>query len=149
MVGIGEIVARILFSLLFGGLIGIERELKQKKGAGFRTHILVCIGSCLIMLTSIYVFDIYKDISVFDPSRMAAAVVTGVGFLCAGTIIRQGDSVAGLTTAASLWISAAIGLAVGCGFYQGAFVGTLVVLLTLLVLRRFEYKISKTKKGGQ
>ncbi|MFC1593732.1 MgtC/SapB family protein [Candidatus Omnitrophota bacterium] len=149
MLGTGEIVGRIFFALLFGGFIGLEREMKKSRGAGLRTHILVCIGSTLIMLTSLYVFDIYKDIANFDPGRLAAAVITGVGFLCAGTIIRQGDSVAGLTTAASLWISAAIGLAIGCGFYQGACIATALVLLTLLVLRRFETKLERARKGGQ
>ncbi|MFC1704463.1 MgtC/SapB family protein [Candidatus Omnitrophota bacterium] len=148
MIGLGEIIVRILAALLCGGLIGLEREIKHKWGAGFRTHILVCIGSTLIMLTSFYVFDIYKDVARFDPGRLAAAVITGIGFLCAGTIIRQGDSIAGLTTAASLWIVAAIGLAIGCGFYTGATIGTVVVLITLMVLRGLEHKIHKGKKGG-
>ena len=82
---------------------------------------LVCLGSTLIMLTSIYVFDIYKDIGPVDPSRMAAGVITGIGFIGAGAIIRYGMAVKGLTTAATLWVTSAVGLAIGCGFYLAGF----------------------------
>lgn len=131
------IVERLIFSVLLSGLIGLERQL-HRRAAGLRTHILVCIGSTLIMLTSMYIFDIYKGITSIDPSRIAAGVITGIGFLGAGTIIRYGEEVRGLTTAASLWVVAGVGLAVGCGFYVAAFATTILVLLVLLLLRQIE-----------
>jgi putative Mg2+ transporter-C (MgtC) family protein len=96
------------------------------------------------MLTSLYVFDIYKDKVALDPGRIAAGVITGVGFLCAGTIIRYGEAVKGLTTAASLWIVSGLGLSVGCGFYQASYIATLLTLIVLLILRPFEkYLLNK------
>jgi putative Mg2+ transporter-C (MgtC) family protein len=127
-------------AIILGGLLGLEREFRHR-GAGFRTHILVCLGSTLIMLTSLYVFDIYKDIATIDPSRIAASVVTGIGFLCAGTILRYGASVRGLTTAASLWIAAGIGLALGCGFFIGAIVAALLAIFALYALRNIDRKL--------
>jgi len=137
-----QVIFRLLLALILGGLIGSERELRHK-GAGFRTHILVCMGSALIMLTSLYVFDIYKDIANLDPSRIAAGVITGIGFLCAGTILRYGGSVIGLTTAASLWIASAIGLALGCGFYSGAIFSSLLVFIVLFFLRNLDEKLAR------
>jgi putative Mg2+ transporter-C (MgtC) family protein len=131
------VMIKILFSAFLGGLIGIERELHRHE-AGLRTHILVCLGSTLIMLTSTHVFDIYKDVAPVDPSRIAASVVTGIGFIGAGAIIRYGMAVKGLTTAASLWVASAVGLAIGCDFYFAAVFTTLVVLAVLLFLRKFE-----------
>ncbi len=135
-----QIIIRLILSILLSGFIGLERQI-HRRTAGLRTHILVCLGSCLIMLTSLYVFDIYKDKVPLDPVRIAAGVITGVGFLCAGTIIRYGEAVKGLTTAASLWVVAAIGLAVGCGFYSGAVISAILTLITLLFLRYIEGKI--------
>ena len=135
-----QIIIRLILSILLSGFIGLERQI-HRRTAGLRTHILVCLGSCLIMLTSLYVFDIYKDKVPLDPVRIAAGVVTGIGFLCAGTIIRYGEAVKGLTTAASLWVVAAIGLAVGCGFYSGAVISAILTLITLLFLRYIEGKI--------
>ncbi|MBL7130603.1 MAG: MgtC/SapB family protein [Candidatus Omnitrophica bacterium] len=132
-----SIILKIVLSALFGGIIGIERELHRHE-AGLRTHILVCMGSTLIMLTSLYVFDIYKEIGVVDPSRIAAGVITGIGFIGAGAIIRYGTAIRGLTTAASLWITSAVGLAVGCGFYLGAILVTFGTFIVLLVLRKLE-----------
>ena len=136
---------RILGAFLLGGVIGLERE---KKGhiAGLRTHILVCVGSCLIMLTSIYVYEMYQGKAAVDPSRIAAGVVTGIGFLGAGTIIRSirgSEGIKGLTTAASIWVSSAIGLAVGCGYLSGAIAATVVTFLTLSFLKTFENKLQK------
>lgn len=131
------VIERLIFSVLLSGLIGLERQL-HRRAAGLRTHILVCIGSTLIMLTSLYIFDIYKGVTAIDPARIAAGVITGIGFLGAGTIIRFGEEVRGLTTAASLWVAAGVGLAVGCGFYVAAFATTILVLLVLLILRRVE-----------
>jgi putative Mg2+ transporter-C (MgtC) family protein len=135
-----QVIIRLILSILLSGFIGLERQI-HRRTAGLRTHILVCLGSCLIMLTSLYVFDIYKDKVPLDPVRIAAGVITGIGFLCAGTIIRYGEAVKGLTTAASLWVVAAIGLAVGCGFYSGAVISAILTLITLLFLRYIEGKI--------
>jgi len=131
------VILRLMISLILGGLIGLERQL-HRRTAGLRTHILVCLGSCLIMLTSLYVFDIYKDKVALDPARIAAGVITGIGFLGAGTIIRAGEAVKGLTTAASLWLVAGIGLAVGCGFYKAGIFATILALITLFFLRYLE-----------
>jgi putative Mg2+ transporter-C (MgtC) family protein len=98
------------------------------------------------MLTSLYVFDIYKDRVALDPARIAAGVITGIGFLGAGAIIRYGEEVRGLTTAASLWVVAAIGLAIGCGFYNAAIFTCIMALVSLLVLRRIEDKFLGKKE---
>lgn len=135
-----QIILRLFISTILGGFIGLERQL-HRRAAGLRTHILVSVGSTLIMLTSLYIFDIYKDKVPLDPARIAAGVITGIGFLGAGTIIRYGEEVRGLTTAASLWVVAAVGLAIGCGFYVAAVAATVIVLLALLALRRLESKI--------
>ncbi|MFA4888384.1 MAG: MgtC/SapB family protein [Candidatus Omnitrophota bacterium] len=132
-----QIVLRLTLSVVLGGLIGLERQL-QKRHAGLRTHILVTLGSCLIMLTSLYVFDIYKDVAAMDPARIAAGVITGIGFLGAGTIMREREGVKGLTTAASLWVVAGIGLAVGCGFVRAAAYTTVLALVVLFFLRYAE-----------
>ncbi|MFC1566824.1 MgtC/SapB family protein [bacterium] len=133
---------RLVLAAVLGGVLGMERE-KQKRSAGLRTHILVCLGSTLIMLVSIYVFQIFTKGETADPSRIAASVVTGIGFLGAGAIIRSRENVIGLTTAASIWVSAGIGLAVGCGFYIGAFMATLIAFLTLGILKNVENSRSK------
>ncbi|HHU76056.1 MAG TPA: MgtC/SapB family protein [Firmicutes bacterium] len=131
-----EVAFRLFLALLFGGIVGFERE-SQNRPAGFRTHILVSVGSALVMLVSAYGFSgglIDFGVKV-DPSRIAAQVVTGVGFLGAGTILRHGNTVIGLTTAATLWLVSGIGLAVGIGFYLGAALATLAVLISLIMLR--------------
>ncbi|MDD4907857.1 MAG: MgtC/SapB family protein [Candidatus Omnitrophica bacterium] len=132
-----QIIGRLILTLFLCGLIGLERQI-HRRTAGFRTHILVGMGSCLIMLTSMYIFDIYKSQVALDPARIAAGVVTGIGFLGAGAIIRYGDSVKGLTTAASLWVAAGIGLAVGCGFYSAALWTTVFTVVVLFCLRYLE-----------
>ncbi|MGH2687527.1 MAG: MgtC/SapB family protein, partial [Actinomycetota bacterium] len=117
-----DMVARVLGSALLGGLVGLERELKNRP-AGFRTHILVSLGACLFTMAGAYgarVFYGAEGAADLDPTRVAAQVVTGIGFLGAGAIIRTGANVQGLTTAAALWVTAAIGLAVGLGFWGGA-----------------------------
>ncbi len=131
------ILMRLVIAAILSGIIGFEREF-HGRAAGFRTHILLCIGSTLIMLTSMHIFDLYSSRVSVDPARIAAGVITGIGFLGAGTIIRYGEEVRGLTTAASLWVVAGIGLAVGCGFYTAALSTTAIVLLVLLILRRVE-----------
>ncbi|MCM8801460.1 MAG: MgtC/SapB family protein [Candidatus Omnitrophica bacterium] len=135
-----QIIAKLSLSIILSGFIGIERQL-HRRTAGLRTHILVCLGSCLIMLTSLYVFDIYKDQVSLDPARIAAGVITGIGFLGAGTIIREREKVKGLTTAASLWVVAGIGLAVGCGFINAAIFTTILTWIVLFFLRYIENKV--------
>lgn len=131
-----EIIIRIVLSSLLSGIIGLERE-RHSKPAGLRTHILVCVGANLIMLTSLLMAQKYGDIS---PSRIAAQVVSGIGFLGAGTIIVSRGSIKGLTTAASLWVAAGIGLAVGAGFYHGAVITTFLIIFILLIFELFEKK---------
>lgn len=147
MIGDGQIVLRLLIGAVLGGMVGFERERHNKRIAGFRTHILVCVGSTLIMLTSMYIFDLYGTRAPVDPARIAAGVITGIGFLGAGTIIRSSVSVTGLTTAASLWTVSGIGLAVGCGFYTAAYAATIIVMAALYLLRKIPIE-EKKKKGG-
>lgn len=139
-----QIILRLALSIILSGFIGLERQ-AQRRTAGLRTHVLVCLGSCLIMLTSLYIFDIFKNEVALDPARIAAGVITGIGFLGAGTIIRYGETIKGLTTAASLWVVAGIGLATGCGFYAGAIATTFLVLVVLLFLRYIERAFSLKK----
>lgn len=140
MLNIFIVIFRILLSAFLGGLIGLEREL-HRRGAGLRTHILVSVGSTLVMLTSLHVFDMYRDKVPLDPARIAAGVITGIGFLGAGAIIRMGEGVKGLTTAASLWVTAAIGLAIGCGFYFASIFTTIAVFFALFFLRKLEFRL--------
>ena len=137
---------RLSLAVVLGGIVGYERE-RQQRPAGFRTHILVCVGSTLIMLVSAYGFagGAAGDGVLYDPTRIAANVVTGVGFLGAGTILRHGNTISGLTTAASLWIVSGIGLAVGIGFYAGALMTTLMVLISLILLRSLESSFARMK----
>ncbi|KYH36008.1 putative Mg(2+) transport ATPase [Clostridium tepidiprofundi DSM 19306] len=128
------IIIRLLLSCILGGLIGIEREINNRP-AGLRTHILVTVGSTLVMLISMYGF------TYGDPSRLAAQVISGIGFLGAGTIIRNGSDISGLTTAASIWVSGGIGLAIGNGFYFGACFATGIVLFSLFSLGFIEKKM--------
>ena len=137
MVSDSQIVIRLLLALFLSGLIGFERE-AHGRAAGLRTHILVCMGATLIMMTSMHIFDVYQGKATLDPARMAAQVVSGIGFLGAGTIIRFRASIRGLTTAASLWATAGICIAVGSGFYTGACATTALLLVALLFLPRLE-----------
>jgi len=143
MIGEGTIILRLVVILLLSGFIGWERE-RLDKPAGFRTHILVGVGSTMIMIVSFSMGYLYPDL-LPDVGRIAAQVVSGIGFLGAGTIIREGFSVRGLTTAASLWVTAAVGLAVGVGFYLMAAFGTFLVFITLNYFNRWEKKI---RTGG-
>ena len=131
-----QVVWRLFLAAALGGVIGFEREKHNKRMAGFRTHILVSIGSALIMLVSMHIFDIYAGKAPVDPARIAAGVVTGIGFLGAGTIIRSGESVRGLTTAASLWTVSGIGLAIGCGFYIAGWATAIIAFAALYFLRK-------------
>lgn len=129
------VAVRIIFAALLGAIIGIERETKHK-AAGFRTHIIVSVGACLIMLTGIDGVGKLSGSEGWDALRIPAQVVSGIGFLGAGTILQTKDGVSGLTTAATLWLSAAIGLASGVGYYEGAIIATVICLVTLISLRR-------------
>lgn len=131
-----EIVLRLFMAAIIGGLIGMEREVSNRP-AGLRTHVLVTLGATLIMLISIDGFNNVRDGSV-DSARIAAQVVSGIGFLGAGTIMVRKDKIDGLTTAASLWVSAGIGLGIGTGYYLGSIVTAIIVLLTLMSLKMFE-----------
>ncbi|MBU4376074.1 MAG: MgtC/SapB family protein [Candidatus Omnitrophica bacterium] len=139
-----QMIMRLVMSVLLCGAIGLEREVRGRS-AGLRTHILVGLSSCLLMIISIFVAQSFGEAHMFDPGRIAAGVVTGMGFLGAGTIIRYGESIKGLTTAASLWAVTAVGLAVGAGFYLAAYVSTALILITLFALSRVEKSISKGK----
>jgi len=137
-----EMIIRIFVAFILSGIIGLEREIRRHE-AGLRTHILVCVGSTLIMLTSLRVFDIYKTQVNIDPTRIASGVITGIGFLGAGAIIRSTHGVRGLTTASSLWVVAALGLSVGCGFFKVSIFVTALILIVLLFLRKFEWGLLK------
>jgi putative Mg2+ transporter-C (MgtC) family protein len=134
---------RLAVAALLGGVIGLERELDEK-AAGLRTHMLVSLGSALFTLVSAYGFREFLEhgkVVSFDPSRIAAQIVTGIGFLGAGVIFRQGFTIRGLTTAASLWLVAAVGLAAGAGYWQGAVIATGVGFVSLRPLERVKERI--------
>jgi len=135
------IMARIGAGLLVGGLIGLERSLHGRP-AGFRTHALVCVASALLMLVTVYQSEwmtaVPLDAIRTDPTRMAQGIMTGIGFLGAGIIFKEGLTVRGLTTAASIWITSALGILVGIGFYSAASVGTVATLLVLSAFRCIE-----------
>lgn len=133
-----EFLLRLVIAAVLGAAIGFERELHAKE-AGIRTHLLVSLGSCLFMILSIYAFEGFytKEHTSFDPSRIAAQVVTGIGFLGAGTIIFHKNIIRGLTTAAGLWVTSAIGLACGAGLYILAIISTALVLLSLGIMNVF------------
>ena len=142
--GIGHILLiaiELIFAAVFAGIIGWEREY-HGHAAGFRTHILVSIGACLIMILSISA-PAFNGVTTRDPARLAAQVVSGIGFLGAGTIIQTGTDIKGLTTAATIWICGAIGLAVGSGYFSGAIIATVVSIVTLVLLTKIEIKINK------
>jgi putative Mg2+ transporter-C (MgtC) family protein len=143
----GHLALRLMLSVFLGALVGYERE-RKNHAAGLRTHTLVCLGSCLIMILSIYGFSQFANQPYvrLDPARLAAQVVTGVGFLGAGTIMFTGKSITGLTTAASIWVVMAMGLAVGAGFYFPAIITSLLVLLILWGLNIIERRYVKHRK---
>lgn len=130
-------VIRLVLAVLLGGLIGFERQ-QRKKSAGLRTHILVCLGSCLVAILSVNLYESVAGMTNADPARLAAQVVSGIGFLGAGAIMKEGPTIRGLTTAASLWVVASVGLAVGVGAYVGAVTTALLVVAILEMLPRIE-----------
>jgi putative Mg2+ transporter-C (MgtC) family protein len=131
----GELILRLGLTIALCGAIGLERETRGQV-AGLRTHILVGLGAALFTLVSAYAFTDAEDARRVDPTRISAQIVTGIGFLGAGAIIRQGLTVRGLTTAASLWIVAAVGMASGAGYYLGAAATTAAVLISLVGFRQ-------------
>ncbi|MFL5928011.1 MAG: MgtC/SapB family protein [Gaiellaceae bacterium] len=139
-----HVVLRLVVAAGLGGAIGFERELRDRE-AGVRTHLLVSLGSALFTIVSAYAFHSFlasgATVVRADPTRIAAQIVTGIGFLGAGAIIREGLSVRGLTTAATLWVVAAIGMACGAGWYGAAVITTLLTLVALWPLRIFAYKL--------
>lgn len=134
-----EFIGRLILAAVVGGAIGYERQ-AHNKAAGLRTHILVSIGSCLIMILSTQIYAAVQGLTNADPARLAAQVVSGIGFLGAGSIIKEGPTVNGLTTAASLWVVSGLGLAVGGGYYVIAVATTLLSFFTLTLLGRVEKK---------
>ncbi len=140
---LSEYVMRLVIALLIGGAIGLEREFKGKP-AGMRTNMLICVGSCLIMILSIEVARMAPTTS--DPGRIAAQVVTGIGFLGAGTIIRSRFHVVGLTTAATIWALSALGLAIGAGYILLSAIVALLITITLIVIGYVENKL-ETKRS--
>ena len=137
------VVLRILAAIIVGGLLGLERGMKNRP-AGLRTYMLVCTGACLIMLTNQY---IYEATSTGDPTRMAAQVVNGIGFLGAGTIIvTRRNQIKGLTTAAGLWAAAGVGLALGIGFYEAALVGGFAIFTVMTLLQKMDNRMHRKTK---
>jgi len=148
----GEVLLRVVLAGILGGAIGAEREIRERE-AGLRTHMLVAVGAALFTLVSAYAWTDFhfsnRSGVTYDPTRIAAQIVTGIGFLGAGAIIRQGLSVRGLTTAASLWVVAAIGIASGAGYYSGAVITTVVVLVSLWPLRILAHRIFERIRPGE
>ena len=142
-VNVISVAVRILLSLIIGGLIGLERGMKNRP-AGLRTYMVVCLGACLVMLTNHYVYNVYNT---GDPVRMGAQVVSGIGFLGAGTIIvTRRSQIKGLTTAAGLWSSAGVGLALGIGFYEAAIAGAVAIFVIMSLLQRMDDKLHQKNR---
>ena len=138
-----SIAFRIISAFILGGVIGLERGMKNRP-AGLRTYMLVCVGACLIMLTNQYIYQVYGT---GDPVRMGAQVVSGIGFLGAGTIVvTKRNQIKGLTTAAGLWAAAAVGLALGIGFYEAAFLGGILVFVILTVMHSWDSRIHRNSR---
>ena len=136
------VATRLILAAILGAVIGIEREINNR-AAGFRTHIIVSVGACLIMLIGIDGIGKFSSDTARDTARIAGQVISGIGFLGAGTILQKKNAVTGLTTAATLWLSAAIGLAVGIGYYEGAIIATVICLVTLISLNKISDLINK------
>lgn len=142
------ILFRISLAVILAFIPGIERELTGKF-AGLRTHILVCVGACVFTLLSIYGFKMHVAVDIVgtnDPARIAAQVITGIGFIGAGTVMRHGSNVFGITTAATLWMCAAIGMSCGCGEYAIAIIASIATLFVLILIRRLEKNVLSAKK---
>ena len=137
------VVIRLLAAVIIGGLLGLERELKNR-AAGLRTYMLVCTGACLIMLTNQYIF---QTANVGDPVRMGAQVISGIGFLGAGTIIvTRRNRIKGLTTAAGLWTAAGVGLAIGVGFYEAAVIGAVAISFVMILMQKLDKSMRRKSR---
>jgi len=147
---IGELylVTRLVIAALLGGLVGFERE-RSHKMAGLRTHMLVCVGAAMFTVISVEGFLGWVGNSAFDPSRIISNIVVGIGFIGAGAILRRNSRVEGITTAASLWTVAAIGIAVGLGFYGLALYGAVIVYFILYLVRQLEYRFQVSEDKEQ
>lgn len=141
-----EILIRLLLATVVGGITGIERE-RSNKVAGFRTHILVSLGACIASIISLDLFLQFYNISNLDPARLSAQVLSGIGFLGAGTIMKTSNRVVGLTTAAGIWSTACIGIAIGYGYYFLGIVSWLILLIVLYILKFMDSSLKKTKSG--
>lgn len=130
-------VLRLVISVLLGGIIGVERQ-HRGKIAGLRTHILVSLGSCLVAILSVNLYAAVQGLTNADPARLAAQVVSGIGFLGAGAIMKEGSTIKGLTTAASLWVVASVGLAIGAGMLVGAVATTILVVVALEIVPKLQ-----------
>lgn len=137
-----EIIIKLLLAVIVGGFTGYERE-KSNQFAGFRTHILVSIGSCITSIISLELFNEYSNISTMDPARLPAQVLSGIGFLGAGAILKNSNGIRGLTTAAGIWATACIGIAIGYGQYVLGITAWILVMATLYILKNFDKVISK------
>ena len=135
---------RLSLAMICGGVLGMERG-KKNRPAGFRTYMLVCVGATLVMLTNQYICNVYGT---GDPARLGAQVISGIGFLGAGTIIVTGrNRVKGLTTAAGLWADACVGLAIGIGFYSGAIIGCMLILIAMSVMHRLDDRMTANARN--
>lgn len=139
-----SVVVRLAVAVIVGGLVGLERGLKNR-AAGMRTYMVVCLGACMIMLTNQYIYQVFGT---GDPVRMGAQVVSGIGFLGAGTIIvTRRSQIKGLTTAAGLWVAAGVGLALGIGFYEAALIGGAAVFFVMTLLQGLDNKVHRKQKA--
>jgi len=137
------VALRVFVAVIIGGILGLERGMKNRP-AGLRTYMLVCVGACVVMVTNQYIFQVF---GAGDPVRMGAQVVSGIGFLGAGTIIvTRRNQIKGLTTAAGLWAAAAVGLALGIGFYEAAIAGTVAVFAVITLLQKIDNKLHRRSR---
>ncbi len=141
-----DLITKLALAILMGGAIGLERQLAGK-ASGLRTNILICLGSALIMDLSMNLGASFGDVRVGDPGRIAAQIVTGIGFIGAGTIMQSRGAITGLTSAATIWVVAAIGMTVGAGFYVEALGATAMVMLVLAGLGRVEYRLLRMQRS--
>jgi len=137
-----EDLARLTLAMVLGGVVGYERE-RGHRPAGLRTHMMVCMGAALVMVTGMYLHQVYQGTLALDPARLGAQVVSGIGFLGAGSILKSGSNIRGLTTAATLWVVACIGLAVGAGLWVPSAAVTLLAFFTLRMVKRWEPKVEE------
>ena len=140
------IVFKLALALVVGGLTGLERE-KSNQFAGFRTHILVAVGSCITSITALYLFNEYSNYTNMDPARLPAQILSGIGFLGAGAILKTSNTIRGLTTAAGIWVTSCIGIAIGYGYYELAIPAWVFVMITLYLLKSMDVVLSKEKQS--